>query len=108
MLTIMLQRMGYEVETTLSGEEAWAVLSENPGYFDLVITDQNMPKMTGAELARKAAEKFPDLPFIIVSGYSRQKLEDVMTENPSVRAILRKPVSKEKMQEVIETVLTTL
>ena len=48
-----LERLGYEVTTVAAGMDAWRVFLGNPARFDLVITDQTMPGMTGTMLAEK-------------------------------------------------------
>ncbi|HLH08753.1 MAG TPA: response regulator [Terriglobales bacterium] len=63
---LVLERMGYEVLTANSGEEALRVLAEVR--VDLVISDHLMPGMLGAELARRVKTLRPNLPFILLSG----------------------------------------
>lgn len=106
MIMTMLDRSGFEAEETCDGQEALAVLTENPGYFRAVITDQNMPKMTGLELIEQAEEKFPDLPFIVVSGFSKKKLHDLKVGHPSIKAILRKPVPKQVLCDELTQILS--
>lgn len=106
MMTRMLERLGVEAYACATGLEALDVLKENPDAFDLVITDQNMPKMTGLELVCSANEYFPDLPFILLSGYSEQKLKDLMREHPAIKAILRKPITKNYLGAEINRVLS--
>ncbi len=106
MLLTMLERLGYEAAACVSGLEALDVLRENPDAFDLVLTDHNMPKMTGLELAQQINIDFPDLPFILLSGYSENKLRDLMEENLAIKAILRKPIAKDALAQKIEAVLS--
>ncbi len=56
-------RLGYEVVTATSGQEALALLREQPA--DVVITDLVMPEMGGIELMQFAKELYPSLPFIV-------------------------------------------
>ncbi len=49
----ILAELGYEVTSRMNGHEALALLKEGPSRFDLVITDQTMPEITGVELARE-------------------------------------------------------
>jgi CheY-like chemotaxis protein len=46
------------------------LLKLNPGYFDVVVTDMTMPKMTGATLVKRLMEIRPDIPVIISTGHS--------------------------------------
>lgn len=100
-----LLRMGYDVDCCEDGVEALAVLQDSIGYYDLVLTDHNMPKMTGLELLEQVHHDAPDLPFIILSGYSEEKMQTIMAEHKGVKAILRKPASAEKLFQTIQSVL---
>jgi PAS domain S-box-containing protein len=64
----MLEELGHNVVEARSGHEALEVLESQP--IDLLITDQGMPRMTGAELAAKAHSSRPGLPIIIATGYA--------------------------------------
>ncbi len=105
MMVQMLERLGYEVDACSNGIEALSVLKDSPAYFDLVITDQNMPKMTGMELIQQAHLFDKNLPFILISGYSREKLQDMMKDHPAIKAVLRKPVPRDVLQEKITAIL---
>jgi len=61
-----LRKLGAEFSQAESGEEALALLQKQP--FDLMITDYQMPGMTGLELIAKTKEIYPDMPIILVSG----------------------------------------
>ena len=58
----VLTDLGYQVTATTSGPETLRLFKENPKSFDLVITDQTMPHMTGLELAEKILSLRPDMP----------------------------------------------
>lgn len=63
---LILQKQGYEVVTVASAEEAVEMLASHR--FDLVLTDQMMPGMTGTELTKHIKSATPRLPVIIISG----------------------------------------
>jgi len=63
-----LSLSGYEVETAVDGAAAWAELQTNS--YDLMITDNNMPKVTGVELLVKLRAARMELPVIMASGTS--------------------------------------
>ena len=65
----MLEDMGHEVWQAASGREALARV-RNGEPLDLVITDQAMPQMTGAQLASVICEERPDLPILLATGYA--------------------------------------
>lgn len=105
MMSAMLKRLGHEVDTCANGLEALAIIKDKPGHYDLVLSDHNMPKMTGIELAQQVHFIDPSLPFILVSGYSRERLQDLMKDEPSIKSVLRKPVSRKVLGETILRVL---
>lgn len=105
MMVTMLSRLGYESQTCDSGLEALYHLREHPDAYDLVITDHNMPKMTGMELADQIAVENPGLPFILLTGYSKESLEGDMSEHPAIKAVLRKPVDRKELTAHIKTVI---
>lgn len=70
----ILRQLGYSnVEEADDGTTAWDTL--NRGGIDFVISDWNMPKMTGIELLRKvrASEEFGDMPFLMVTAEAQQE-----------------------------------
>lgn len=64
----ILTEEGYEVQTRPSGREALQLLSEEP--FDVVIVDLKMPGMSGMELLQAIKRDSPDIPVIMITGYS--------------------------------------
>ena len=61
----VLTRAGYEVDTVLDGEEAWEALHHE--HYDLLVTDNDMPRLAGMELIRRIRETGMGLPIIIAS-----------------------------------------
>ena len=66
----MLEHLGYQAVACTSGAEALAVFRAAPQDFDLVITDQTMPQMTGEVLALELRGIRPDIPIILCTGFS--------------------------------------
>jgi two-component system, cell cycle sensor histidine kinase and response regulator CckA len=64
----MLERLGYRVTTELSSIEVLKTFSAQPRNFDLVITDQTIPYMSGSELAKVLLEIRSDMPLILSRG----------------------------------------
>jgi CheY-like chemotaxis protein len=98
-----LERLGYEVACCISAEEALSVMREVPDAWDLVITDQMMPGMSGQNLAARLKEEFPDLPVILCSGYS-----DAVTElglDSDAGHVLVKPIDAGHLAETVRRVL---
>jgi CheY-like chemotaxis protein len=66
----MLGSLGYDVVSTTSSLQAVESFQAEPHRFDLVITDQTMPHMTGERLAHELHRIRPDIPIILCTGYS--------------------------------------
>ena len=66
----ILAELGYEVTSRMNSREALALFKADPSRFDLVITDQTMPEMTGVELAKEVLALRPDMPIIMCTGFS--------------------------------------
>lgn len=64
----ILKGGGYQVLTTLSGQEAFELLEKEP--FDIVITDMKMPGIDGMEVLERVKEEYPDTIVIMITGYS--------------------------------------
>ena len=63
---LVLEGAEFRVVTANSGEQAWEILQNTP--IDLVVCDHLMPEMTGVALAMKAKARWPQLPFLLLSG----------------------------------------
>lgn len=100
----VLESLGYKVESRTSVVEALEVFRKQPGEFDLVITDQTMPHMTGTELAESLMQIRPDIPIILCSGYSPKNIED-KAKNMGIRALAAKPLSICDFAEIVRKVL---
>ncbi len=101
----MLVRSGYSVEICGTGLDALMLLQERGRDFDLVLTDHNMPKMTGLEMICQAHLLDADMPFILLSGYAQESLQDMMNAHPAIKAVIRKPVLRKVLEEKIAAVL---
>ncbi len=86
-----LQRRRFQVRTYGDPHEALAAFCDAPAAFDLVITDQTMPGMTGAELSRELLAIRADLPVIVCSGHS-EAFGAEQAHALGIRAYLPKPV----------------
>ena len=104
MTKAMLDLLGYQVSTTTKSLDALEKIRTDPDQFDLLITDQTMPGLTGAELAKEILQIRSDLPIILCTGYS-----SVLPEEEAlaigIRKYLRKPVERVKLSEVVRQVL---
>jgi len=100
----LLESLGYRVTALTDSEKALRVFSSNPASFDLVITDQIMPGLTGIDLAKHFLAIRGDIPIILCTGHSATVSPEIAKE-AGVRAFVMKPLSKEDLAEVIRAVL---
>ena len=100
----MLQSLGYQVTVAQHGSEAWNLFLADPWGFDLVITDQTMPDVTGVTLAQKMLRVRKDTPIVLCTGYSEmvsaEKAKDV-----GICEFVMKPMVKKELAETIRRVL---
>ncbi len=95
-----LERLGYEVDAVKDGPDALEIFCEDPDSFDVVITDQTMPKMTGAELAEELLHIRPDIPVILSTGFS-ETISEQEARAMGVRDLLMKPATTKDLDAVI-------
>ncbi len=100
----VLEKCGYTVIATTSSEKALAYFEKEPDLFDLVITDQVMPKLKGGDLARKILAIRPDIPIVLCTGFSGSINEDVAREI-GIRDYLFKPVGAVNLIKVVGKIL---
>ena len=100
----LLVHLGYDVTTHTSSLEALEAFRAAPDRFDIVITDQTMPMMTGATLVEELRRVRPDIPIILCTGFSH-----VMNEEKAaalgVDAFVMKPGVTEELAAAIQRVL---
>jgi DNA-binding NtrC family response regulator len=100
----MLQHLGYKVTALMDSREALKVFSENPSEFDLVMTDQTMPLMTGEDLGKELMRIRPDIPVILCTGYS-----DLISSERAMamgfRGFIMKPFTLRESAELVRRVL---
>ncbi|MBC7730059.1 MAG: PAS-domain containing protein [Microbacteriaceae bacterium] len=100
----LLQRLGYRVTTTLDPREAIALVARDPTGVDLVVTDFNMPILSGLDLARALATISPTLPVAISSGYISDELRTRAAEL-GVRGVMRKERTLEELGALVHAAL---
>jgi two-component system response regulator PhcR len=89
----------FDVVTAASAEEAMRVLAAGP--VALLLTDQRMPGMTGAELCQQARERYPDVVRIIITAYADVTAAVAAINAGQVSRYLFKPWREEQMAEVL-------
>jgi PAS domain S-box-containing protein len=103
-LTIGLHRYGYEVMSTTDPANALRIFSEHPERWDLVVSDQVMPGMTGMTLIAKLKEQRPELRTILYTGFDLD-VPAGSTSLQGIDAILHKPVRPLELATQIRRIL---
>jgi len=99
-----LELSGHDVTVAHDGGEACHLITSGAHRFDLLVSDIKMPVMDGITLALIAAEKVPDMPILLMTGYADQReraygLEAIITE------LLYKPFTLEDITAAIDRAL---
>ena len=102
----MLGRRGYRVTGHIAPAQALAALRADPQAFDLVVTDFNMPGLSGLDVARAVRELRPDLPVAITSGYITDELR-TQAAAAGVCALIFKPNAVEELCDAVQRLILT-
>ena len=97
----ILETLNYHPTACTSSEEALALFSARPDAFDLVITDQTMPVMTGLVLAGKLRSQRPGLPIILITGYSTDAIPEP-NATTAINEVLFKPIEIKALGEALK------
>jgi CheY-like chemotaxis protein len=100
----LMKKLGYKVTGMRESGAALALFRRDPTRFDLVITDQTMPGLTGLELARLLREARADIPVILCTGYS-QSIDAGAAVEAGITAILMKPFTTVEIARAVRAVL---
>ncbi|HEY0328213.1 MAG TPA: ATP-binding protein [Rhodopseudomonas sp.] len=99
MLMIALERRGFEVSPCSDPREALEGLREHPDSWDVVITDQVLPHMSGTELIRELRREVSNLPCILCTAYAEDQLDDEQLKEAGIHALLRKPLDIDELTQ---------
>jgi len=103
-MTSGLQRQGFRVITHTDSRKALADFSQTPEIFDVVVTDQIMPHMSGVRLTRKIHEIRPDLPVILFTGF-RDSFHEQQAREAGVVEFMLKPGSHRDLANLIRRMM---
>ena len=102
----MLESLGYRVTVQHSSMEALTTFQNNPDAFDVVITDQTMPGMTGSDLARMLLQKRSDIPIILCTGFSNL-IDEETAKSIGIKEFALKPLTRESIARLLHKVLNS-
>jgi CheY-like chemotaxis protein len=95
-----LAALGYEPAGFDSSLAALEAFRAEPRRFDLVLTDETMPDLSGVELASEMRRVRPELPIVLMSGYSGAQLAE-RAQAAGVAEVLRKPLVARDIAEAL-------
>jgi CheY-like chemotaxis protein len=99
-----LAELGYEPVGFVSSLAALQAFRAEPNRFDLVLTDETMPDLTGTELAREIRQLRPEISIILMSGYGGTQLSE-RAQAVGVTDVLRKPLIRRNIAEPVARAL---
>jgi CheY-like chemotaxis protein/two-component sensor histidine kinase len=100
----ILAELGYEPVGFNTSMAALDAFREAPQRFDIVLTDETMPQIVGTDLAREIRLLRPDIPIVLMSGYSGAPLDE-RARAVGIREVLRKPLQSKDIAECFGRVL---
>jgi len=98
---------GFTATVFCDSVEALASFKNKPDSFDLIVSDQTMPAITGDILASQMLEIRPELPIIICTGHS-DLLDEEKAESIHIKALLKKPVDSAELLHTVVKLLTNI
>ncbi|PLY04633.1 MAG: hybrid sensor histidine kinase/response regulator [Desulfuromonas sp.] len=107
-MKIALERLGYEVTGLTDSRKTLETFRSDPMRYDLLITDQTMPQMTGVMLAKEVLKIRPELPVILCSGSSPETdgaVNEGNAQAAGIRKVLMKPVERQELHQQIQELL---
>jgi signal transduction histidine kinase/ActR/RegA family two-component response regulator len=100
----MLTSLGYTPIVFESSEDAWRAFAGTPNDFDLVLTDEVMPQMTGTQLATRIRTLSPNIPILVITAYGGAGFQ-LRAEAAGVDKILKKPYRRDDLALALSQVL---
>jgi CheY-like chemotaxis protein/two-component sensor histidine kinase len=100
----MLTLLGYEVTAIEDSRQALKLLKNNIDAYDLLISDQTMPGLTGMELAIEVLKENPEFPILLCTGYS-SKVDEKKALELGCRGFVHKPLTIDDLSKKIREIL---
>ncbi len=99
-----MERLGYQVTSRTSSIDALEAFRANPNKFDLVITDMQMPNLSGDKLSVELTRIRPDIPVLLCTGFSDNMSEE-KAASLGINDFLLKPIVMKDLSQKIREVL---
>lgn len=103
-VTSAVTRLGFTVDSASDGPTAIALFQLDPASYAIVLLDVRLPRMSGPQTMRRLRDMRPDIPVILMSGYSAEEIEEnCQGQGPS--GFLNKPFTLDSLTTKIMAVL---
>ena len=103
-LAELLKLSGYRVTMVTTSTEALALFEQSPKNFDLIVTDQTMPAITGRELAEKMLQIRSDIPILLCTGHNIE-VDESSSVTHGIKRFLQKPLNSDELLESVGELL---
>jgi CheY-like chemotaxis protein len=100
----MLEHLGYSVVSMTDSVEALACFRSDPEEFDLVITDFEMPRINGEQLASELIKTNQDTPIILCTG-NRGKMNEEKARRMGIKGFAMKPLDISSLARIVRKIL---
>ncbi len=104
MLSKFLNQIGFEVISSNNSKKALQLFRKDPDQFDLILTDQTMPHMTGIQLVQLIREVRPSIPIILMTGFDKN-LTPERIKQAGVQKFLFKPIETQQLADAIQSLM---
>ncbi len=103
LIKTLLRREGYTILEAANGREALEIIGSHPGPIHLVVSDVMMPELTGTALSRELRKERPELPVLLISGYTTP--EGLGEAELAGGGFLGKPFTIDALSEAVRTAI---
>ena len=107
LVTRQLEHQGHRVKSFLSPIEALSAIEREPLAFDVLVTDYNMPRLSGLKLLEAVRKLRSDLPVILTSGFITDEMR-AAAERSGASYLIHKPDTDDELCEAIHRVAAKL
>ncbi len=98
---MLFEQMGHKVTLFSDGKTALDNFNSNPEFYDLVVTDLNMPNMDGLELSRSLINTNATIPIILCTGYINS-VNEATTQSAGIKKLVSKPLTSQKLATLFD------
>lgn len=100
-ISFALRRAGFQTTVAINGDEAWE--AAQVASFDLIVTDYQMPGLTGVELAARIRDlpNFAETPIVLLTAKALELNAEQLRDQYGVAAVLTKPFSPSELAELV-------